>query len=79
MIGLALLVGVILGLRFRVGLVLTATAAVLALDLGIGIGEGSAAAAVLARAALHASIIQVVALLVHVFKDTFKGGVGALA
>ena len=79
MIGLALLAGVILGLRFRIGLVLTATAAVLALDLGIEIGEDREAATVLAGAALYASVIQVVALLVHVLKDSLKGRAGAFA
>ena len=73
MIGLALLAGVIVGLRFRIGLVLTATAVVVALGLGVQIREDGEAAMVLAGAVLYAGITQVVALLVHVLKDTFEG------
>ncbi len=76
---LALLAGVILGLRFHIGLVLTATAAVLALDLGLEIGGDPEAATLLADAALYATVVQVAALLVHVVKDSLKDGAGAFA
>lgn len=79
MIGLALLAGVILGLRFRIGLVLTATAVVLALSLGIQIREGSDAATALAVAALVAGVSQVVGFLVLVLKHAIVGRVGARA
>jgi hypothetical protein len=79
MIGLALLAGVILGFRFRIGLVLTATALVFLLTLGLQIGAGSGAAAALAIAALCASIAQVVAFLVHVVKYTLDGRAKARA
>lgn len=79
MIGLALLAGGILGLRFRIGLVLTATAVVFVLDLGIQIREGSDAATALAAAALYASVTQVVAFLVLVLKHAFDARAGARA
>jgi hypothetical protein len=73
MIGLALLAGGVLGLRFRIGPVLTATAVVFALSLGIRIGEDGDAVAALAVAALCASITQVVAFLVQVLKHALLG------
>lgn len=73
MIGLALVAGVILGFRFRIGLVLTATALVFLLSLGLQIGAGSGAAATLVIAALCASIAQVVAFLVHVLRYVVNG------
>ncbi len=79
MIGLALLSGVIVGLRFRVGRVLTATAVVLALGLGAQIRDDGDAAMVLAGGALYAGITQVVAFLVHILKDTFAGSPQARA
>ena len=79
MIGLALLAGVILGLRFRIGLVLTATAVVLALGVGIQIRDDSDAATALAGAALYAGVTQVVAFLVLVLKHAFDGRAGARA
>lgn len=78
-IGLALLAGVILGLRFRIGLVLAATAAVLALGLGIHIRDDSAAVTALSGAALAATLTQVVAFLVHILKDAAEGSAGARA
>jgi hypothetical protein len=79
MIGLALLAGVILGLRFRIGLVLTATAVVLASGLGIQIRDDSDAATALAGAALYAGVTQVVGFLVLVLKHAFHGRAGARA
>ncbi len=73
MIGLALLAGMILGLRFRIGLVLTATVAVVALGVGLDLRDDSEALAALAGAALAASVTQVVALLVHILKDALEG------
>jgi hypothetical protein len=79
MIGLALLAGVILGLRFRIGLVLTATAIVLALGVGIQIRDDGDAATALAAAALYAIDTQVVAFLVLLLKHAFVGRAGASA
>jgi hypothetical protein len=79
MIGLALLAGVILGLRFRIGLVLAATVVVLALSLGIQIRDDSDAATALAMAALCAGVTQVVAFLVLVLKHALVGRTGARA
>jgi hypothetical protein len=79
MIGLALLAGVILGLRFRIGLVLTATAAVFALSAGIQIGDDGEAAAALAVAGLCAGVTQVAAFLVLILKHAFDPGAGARA
>lgn len=74
---LALLAGVTLGLRFRLGLVLMATAAVLALGVGLDLGADGEAGTALAGAALAAIITQVVALLVHVLKYVVESRAGA--
>jgi hypothetical protein len=79
MIGLALLAGAILGLRFRIGLVLAATAAVFALGLGVRLHVDGGAAMALAGAALGASLTQVVAFLVQVLKAVLVSGAGARA
>jgi len=79
MIGLALLAGVILGLRFRIGLVLAVTAAVLLLGIGLQLRDVGATATALAEAALCATLTQVVALLVHILKDGFDGSAGIRA
>jgi hypothetical protein len=79
MIGLALLAGAILGLRFRIGLVLAATAAVFALGLGFGFHEDSGAATALAGAALGATLTQVSAFVVYILKAVLDSGAGARA
>ena len=65
---LALLAGLILGFRFRIGLVLVATVAVLALNLGVNIVEDDAPLLAFACAAFFAATTQTVALLVHALK-----------
>jgi hypothetical protein len=79
MIGLALLAGVILGLRFRIGLVLTATAIVLASGIGIRMQEDTDAGTALAMAALYAVVAQVVAFLVLIVKAAVHDRAGARA
>lgn len=79
MIALALLTGVILGFRFRIGLVLAATAAVLLLALGFQLRDAGDTVTAFAAAALCATLTQGVALLVHILKDGFDGGAGVRA
>jgi hypothetical protein len=79
MILLALVTGVALGLRFRIGLVLAATTAIVVLDFGLRIGEDREAASIVAAAALCASIVQGVGFLVHILKHGRDAGMGVRA
>jgi hypothetical protein len=77
MVVLALLMGVILGLRFRIGLVFTASVAVLVLVFGLGIGEGSTLSAAAGLAILCSALTQVTALVVHILKHCVHARAGA--
>ena len=72
--GLALLAGVILGLRFRIGRVLLATVALLSLALGVRLDEGNAPLVAIVCAAVLAALMQTVALLVLFLKGAFVEG-----
>jgi len=76
MILLALLTGVALGLRFRMGLVLAATTVIVALDFALRIGEDRRVASIVAAAALCAAITQGVGFLVHILKHGRDAGIG---
>ena len=76
MILLALLLGVALGLRFRIGLVLAATTAIVLLDFAVRMGEDREAVSIVVEAALCAIVTQGAGFLTNVLKHARNAGAG---